>query len=98
MARERWFLVSSALKETLRYFKLLQGWQEQSFTVSAQRGSGCCGVQCAEFPVDPDEIASGVSHLCGMNQPAPHSGWLPELGGITPEQTSPSVLPRNMHF
>lgn len=30
------------------------------------------GVQCA-IPVNPDQTASGISHLCGMNQPAPHS-------------------------
>lgn len=82
-------------RETLRYLKLLQEWQEQSFQLSV---SQAVGVQCAEFPVDPDETASGISHLCGMSHPAAASGWLPELGGITPERTSPRVLPRNTHF
>lgn len=51
------------------------------------------GVQCVEFPVDPDETASGISHLCGMSQSAAHSGCLPELGAITPERASPASFP-----
>lgn len=51
------------------------------------------GVQCVVFPVEPDETASGISHLCGMNQSAAHSGWLPELGAITPERTPPASFP-----